>query len=75
MIQLTMPRTSAHVSDNLCLAKPLTGCTFGLLTFQYQLLLAEVIAHPAPDVRPLEVDECELGRSAFYRVVSGSKDH
>src|SRR5581483_8365845 len=72
IVQLTIARTSAYADGSLCPAKPSTSCTLGLSTFQYQLLLGEMAAHPMPDVRPLNVDESELGRSSLYRVVGGS---
>jgi hypothetical protein len=62
----------AEGSGNLCLAADAPGCSFGLPTFQYQLLLGEMAAHPSPDVRPLEVDMSELGYSAYNRVIGGS---
>ncbi len=62
----------ADDKNKSCLMPGTTGCTFGLPTFQYQLLLGEMMAHPTPNVRQLGVDDNELGRSTYYRVVGGS---
>lgn len=55
-----------------CSGDSAPGCTFGLPTFQYQLLMNDMLAHPAPNVRPLETDTNELNRFAFYRLVGGA---
>jgi hypothetical protein len=72
--QVTTARNAARADDNnkSCLVPETSGCTFGLPTFQYQLLLGEMMAHPTPDVRQLVVDEDELGHIARYRVVGGT---
>ena len=62
----------AEGSGNVCLVADAPGCSYGMPTFQYQLLLGEMAAHPAPDVRPLEVDLTELGQSNYNRVIGGS---
>src|SRR5947207_3141541 len=61
----------ADSTENACLSAQATGCTNGLPTFQYQLLLGEMAAHPAPDVRPLAPDISEIGVSPYYRVFGG----
>jgi L,D-transpeptidase catalytic domain len=58
-------------NKNVCLSADATGCTNGLPTFQYQLLVGEMAAHPTPDVRRLQVDFSELGMMAYYRVYGG----
>jgi hypothetical protein len=60
-------------SKNACLSAEATGCTNGLPTFQYQLLLGQMAAHPAPDARPLAVDVSEIGLMKSYRVVGGTQ--
>ncbi|MEP7289164.1 MAG: L,D-transpeptidase [Chloroflexota bacterium] len=65
-------QVAVHADDNKCLLSDASGCTYGLPTFQYQALLGEMLANPAPNVRPLEVDETELGRTALYRIVGGT---
>src|SRR5947209_2663698 len=72
MAQIATVQTRASASENLCLSEDAPGCTFGLPTFQYQLLLSEMMAHPTPNVRPLQVDESELGRSDLMRIVGGT---
>jgi hypothetical protein len=46
---------------------------FGLPTYQYQLLLGEMAAHPEPDVRQLPVDLNELGENSASRIIGGSQ--
>jgi hypothetical protein len=80
VILLVAPIIALHISvqanenkaENRCLAPDAPGCTSGLPTFQYQLLLGEMAAHPVPDVRPLEVDLAEIGLSNYNRVVGGA---
>ncbi len=55
-----------------CLVTDTPGCMYGLPTFQYQLLLGEMAAHPVPNVRPLAYDLDDLGVSAGYRVIGGA---
>ena len=61
----------ARADDNACLRREASGCTNGLPTFQYQLLLGEMAAHPTPNVRPISVDDTEIGRVNYFRVVGG----
>src|SRR5260221_944821 len=67
----SLPSTPARADDNLCLRREASGCTNGLPTFQYQLLLGEMAAHPTPNVRPISVDDTEIGRVNYFRVVGG----
>ncbi len=62
-----------HADDNPCLSGAASGCSYGLPTFQYQLLLGQMLAHPTPDVRPLEIDLTDLGVSPYYRVFGGTQ--
>ncbi len=62
----------ARADDNPCPQADTPGCTYGLPTFQYQLLLGEMIANPAPHVTPVPVDRTELGVNNTYRVVGGT---
>jgi L,D-transpeptidase catalytic domain len=68
-----MVRADTNDNKNPCLSAEATGCTHGLPTFQYQLLLGEMAAHPVPDVRPLAVDISEIGLSPYYRVFGGTQ--
>jgi len=56
-----------------CLSDPYgPGCTAGLPTVEYQLLLDEMLLHPHPDVRPLAPNMQEIARFAFRRIVGGA---
>jgi L,D-transpeptidase catalytic domain len=63
----------AHADGDSCIAANTPGCTSGLPTFQYQMLLSQMAAHPTPDVRRVDVDEHELGTNAFDRVIGGTQ--
>ncbi len=63
--------TAAH-ADDACAAADSEGCSFGLPTFQYQALLGQMLAHPTPNVRPLQIDQNELTAFAFYKLVGGA---
>lgn len=51
-----------------CLVPGAAGCTHGLPSIHYELLLAQMLAHPAPNVREIEVASREVRRFSFYRV-------
>ncbi len=51
-----------------CLAANAPGCTHGLPTWQYQMLLPEMLAHPTPNAREIEVNQRDVRRYSFYRV-------
>jgi len=56
-----------------CLAGPNSpGCMAGLPLVEYQMLLDEMLLHPEPNVRPLAVDQDELARFAFRKIVGGT---
>ncbi|WP_119068456.1 L,D-transpeptidase [Aggregatilinea lenta] len=56
-----------------CLQSPFgPGCTAGLPSVEYQMLLDEMLLHPAPNVRQVPVDEDELLRFAFRKIVGGT---
>lgn len=57
---------SARALD--CTAAGAAGCTSGLPSFQYQMLLTEMLAHPEPNVRPLQVDDVEISKYSFWKV-------
>jgi hypothetical protein len=62
-------------ADNqlMCITiRPKPGCSFGLPTFQYEILLGQMTAHPVPNVRPLDVDVAALGHSDLPRVIGGN---
>lgn len=63
---------SAQDTPPACLTAQEAGCNFGLPTFQYQLLMNEMLAHPKPNVRPLDVDYTELNKFAFYKLIGGA---
>ncbi|MCD4685749.1 MAG: hypothetical protein K8S97_07420, partial [Anaerolineae bacterium] len=70
---LIAPHHAARATDNLCLDTPYgPGCTAGLPTVQYQLLLDEMLLHPEPNVRPLAANMDEIARFAFRRIVGGT---
>ncbi len=71
LLPLFVAQTSARADDQ-CLTAGADGCSFGLPTFQYQLLLNDMLAHPTPNVRPLQVDNNELSKFAFYKLVGGA---
>lgn len=54
-----------------CLADPFTiGCFAGLPAARYQMLLDEMLLNPEPDVRPLPINDDELNRFSFRRLVN-----
>jgi len=56
-----------------CAADPNgAGCVAGLPSAEYQLLLDEMLLHPAPAVRPLEPNMDEVNRFAFRKIVGGA---
>ncbi len=71
---LTLTGPSAAATDNLnCVTtRPKPGCSYGLPTFQYQLLLGQMTAHPSPNVHPLDVDMAELGHTGNPRIIGGA---
>ncbi len=48
------------------------GCTSGLPSVEYQLLLDEMLLHPHPDARPVPPNMDEIAQFAFMRIVGGS---
>jgi hypothetical protein len=56
-----------------CLTPDAPGCMYGLPTYQYQLLLGNMAAHPEPDVRQLPIDMNELGENSVSRIIGGSQ--
>jgi hypothetical protein len=75
VVALTLPDSAARAAGPSradCLAGPnIPGCTAGLPSVEYQMLLDEMLLHPAPDVRPLAVNQDELARFAFRKIVGG----
>lgn len=56
-----------------CLQSPFgPGCMAGLPSVEYQMLLDDMLLHPAPNVRQVPVDEDELLRFAFRKIVGGT---
>lgn len=56
-----------------CLNDPFgPGCTAGLPSVEYQLLLDEMLLHPHPDVRPLAVNYDEIAKFAFMKITGGA---
>lgn len=72
LISTLTVRVSARADADPCAAADATGCSFGLPTFQYQLLLADMLAHPTPNARPLQIDTNELNKFAFYKLIGGA---
>lgn len=57
----------------VCLRAPNeAGCTAGLPSVEYNLLLDEMLLHPQPDARPIPINQDELGRFAFRKIVGGA---
>jgi hypothetical protein len=64
---------AAGPDDSLCLNDPFgPGCTAGLPSVKYQMLLDEMLLHPAPDVRPLAPNIEEIARFAFRKIIGGT---
>ncbi|MCE7946814.1 MAG: murein L,D-transpeptidase [Chloroflexi bacterium CFX4] len=66
-------RTPVAASDgreaaNPCLGENILGCTHGLPSAQYQLLLAQMLAHPTPNGRLVEVDQYAIYRHSLYQI-------
>jgi hypothetical protein len=56
-----------------CLSEPFgPGCTAGLPSVEYQMLLDEMLLHPHPDVRPLAPNMEEIARFAIRKIVGGA---
>src|SRR5574341_1538917 len=56
-----------------CLATPNeSGCRAGLPAAHYQILLDEMLLNPEPNVRPVPVNDAELNRFAFRRLINGA---
>ncbi len=56
-----------------CLVGPGSpGCTAGLPTVEYQMLLDEMLLHPHPNVRPIPPNMDEIARFAFRKIVGGT---
>jgi hypothetical protein len=65
-VQATAPDYAA------CLAAPFgPGCTSGLPSVDYQMLLDEMLLHPSPNVRALPPNMDEIARFAFRKIVGG----
>ena len=73
---LVLPNSAARAAGPTradCVASPSgPGCIAGLPSVEYQLLLDEMLLHPEPDVRPLAVNQDELSRFAFRKIVGGA---
>ena len=69
-----LPRAAAAGPDrSLCLGQPFgPGCTAGLPTVEYQMLLDEMLLHPEPNVRPVPPNIDEIAKFAFRRIVGGA---
>lgn len=70
VVMLVMPfwqqLNPARAADCTMVGTP--GCIHGLPTFQYEMLLTEMLAHPTPDVRSLPVDQDEIKKFSLYKV-------
>lgn len=54
-----------------CLETPDTnGCQAGLPLSRYQVLLDKMFVHPEPDVSPVPINEDEINRFAFRRLIN-----
>lgn len=74
-LSLTVPAgfVRADVDRAACMGDPFgPGCTAGLPSVEYQMLLDEMLLHPQPNVRPLAPDMDEIARFAFRKIVGGS---
>jgi hypothetical protein len=61
-----------RADGNPCLSETTPGCTYGLPTDQYNQLLAQMQAHPAPEVTDVAVDIHEVHSFSFYKVLPGT---
>jgi hypothetical protein len=59
-------------SSDPCPTADAAGCSNGLPTFTYQALLTQMLAHPGPNVRTLQVDQNELTQYSFDRLIGGA---
>lgn len=60
-------------SSTVCLNDPNgPGCTAGLPTVEYQMLLDEMLLHPEPNVRPVPPNMDEIAKFAFRKIVGGT---
>jgi len=53
---------------NPCLVASTAGCSYGLPTVQYELLLTQMMAHPSPDVREIDIDPREVKQYNYYKI-------
>ncbi|HRE48666.1 MAG TPA: L,D-transpeptidase [Aggregatilineales bacterium] len=58
----------ARAEDSPCFTPGTPGCAYGLPAFQYELLLGEMVAHPTPNVRPLDVSIRDVQRYTYLQV-------
>jgi len=72
LVMILAAADRVRAAGDTCTALDSPGCNFGLPTFQYQLLMNDLLAHPTPNVRPLEIDQDELNKFAFYKLVGGA---
>src|SRR5215472_16752437 len=72
LVPMLALRVPARADTDPCPATDTPGCSYELPTFQYQLLLSDMLAHPSPNVRPLQVDTNELNKFAFYKLIGGA---
>jgi len=70
---LVLPITPANAQGSNCLAAEAPGCTNGLPTAQYNQLLADMQANPAPDVTEAPVDTKEVYAYSFWKVLPGTE--
>src|SRR6185295_14227092 len=65
-----VPSTAVHAEGENCLSSvDAPGCMFGLPAGEYQRLLGEMQANPAPEVSNVPVDRKEVGSYTFWRVL------
>ncbi|MBN2303362.1 MAG: L,D-transpeptidase [Anaerolineae bacterium] len=63
----------AGPNPNPCIQNPNgPGCTAGLPSVEYQLLLDEMLLHPHPAVRPLPPNIEEIAKFAFMKIIGGA---
>ncbi|HVO43762.1 MAG TPA: L,D-transpeptidase [Aggregatilineales bacterium] len=63
----------ARADGNPCPTESTPGCTFGLPTDQYNQLLVQMNAHPAPEVSDVPVDVPEVHSFSFYKVLPNTQ--
>jgi hypothetical protein len=66
---LFAPSSKLYAQDTRCFGPDVPGCTNGLPSEEYQQLLAQMQAHPKPDLSAVPIDDREVDAYSFWRVL------